>query len=115
MNRSIILATDVEADPARVFGVLSTTERMQPTLPGVEEAATPEQDLVDDAGVSSVPPAGAKDARSPIGSVSPGAAEGGAAQVEQRDAPLCYQCGMVMQRAGSCYVCATCGSTSGCS
>ena len=29
MNRSIILATDVEADPARVFGVLSTTEGQQ--------------------------------------------------------------------------------------
>ena len=28
------------------LGVLSTAERMQPTLPGVEEAATPVQDLV---------------------------------------------------------------------
>jgi ribonucleoside-diphosphate reductase alpha chain len=31
------------------------------------------------------------------------------------DAPLCYQCGSKMQPAGSCYVCASCGSTSGCS
>jgi ribonucleoside-diphosphate reductase alpha chain len=31
------------------------------------------------------------------------------------DAPLCYQCGSTMQPAGSCYVCGTCGSTSGCS
>ena len=31
------------------------------------------------------------------------------------DAPLCYQCGSKMQPAGSCYVCETCGSTSGCS
>jgi ribonucleoside-diphosphate reductase alpha chain len=31
------------------------------------------------------------------------------------DAPLCYQCGSQMQPAGSCYVCGTCGSTSGCS
>jgi ribonucleoside-diphosphate reductase alpha chain len=31
------------------------------------------------------------------------------------DAPLCYQCGSKMQPAGSCYVCGTCGSTSGCS
>ena len=29
--------------------------------------------------------------------------------------PLCYQCGSKMQPAGSCYVCGTCGSTSGCS
>ena len=31
------------------------------------------------------------------------------------DAPLCYSCGSKMQPAGSCYVCTTCGSTSGCS
>ena len=30
-------------------------------------------------------------------------------------APLCYSCGNEMQRAGSCYVCGSCGSTSGCS
>jgi ribonucleoside-diphosphate reductase alpha chain len=76
------------------LGVLSTAERMQPTLPGVEEAATPEQDLVDDSGISSVPPS---------------------ARAEQSNAPLCYQCGMVMQRAGSCYLCTSCGTTSGCS
>ncbi|MDP9342965.1 MAG: vitamin B12-dependent ribonucleotide reductase [Actinomycetota bacterium] len=31
------------------------------------------------------------------------------------DAPLCYSCGSKMQPAGSCYVCGSCGSTSGCS
>jgi ribonucleoside-diphosphate reductase alpha chain len=31
------------------------------------------------------------------------------------DAPLCYSCGSKMQAAGSCYVCSTCGATSGCS
>jgi ribonucleoside-diphosphate reductase alpha chain len=31
------------------------------------------------------------------------------------DAPLCYQCGSKMQPAGSCYLCPSCGSTSGCS
>lgn len=30
-------------------------------------------------------------------------------------APLCYNCGNQTQRAGSCYVCSSCGSTSGCS
>ena len=29
--------------------------------------------------------------------------------------PYCYSCGNVMQRAGSCYVCGSCGTTSGCS
>jgi ribonucleoside-diphosphate reductase alpha chain len=31
------------------------------------------------------------------------------------DAPLCYSCGSKMQPSGSCYVCSSCGSTSGCS
>ena len=31
------------------------------------------------------------------------------------DAPLCMTCGIHMQRAGSCYVCPDCGTTSGCS
>ena len=90
------LAVDyLPLDEREELGVLSTAERMQPTLPGVEEAATPEQDLVEDAGVSSVPPS--------------------APRAEQSNAPLCYQCGMVMQRAGSCYLCSSCGTTSGCS
>ena len=39
----------------------------------------------------------------------------GPPRAEQLDAPLCYSCGNTMQRAGSCYVCGSCGSTSGCS
>lgn len=31
------------------------------------------------------------------------------------DAPLCFTCGTKMRRAGSCYICEGCGSTSGCS
>jgi ribonucleoside-diphosphate reductase alpha chain len=30
-------------------------------------------------------------------------------------APLCYNCGNQTQKAGSCYVCTACGSTTGCS
>ena len=30
-------------------------------------------------------------------------------------APMCYSCGNQTQRSGSCYVCTTCGSTTGCS
>ena len=30
------------------------------------------------------------------------------------DAPLCMTCGVKMRPAGSCYVCESCGSTSGC-
>jgi ribonucleoside-diphosphate reductase alpha chain len=88
------------------IGVLSTIERTQPTLPGVEELTTPSSGLIEEVGASSVPP-----------SVRPfeDAAGRPLARAEQRDAPLCYQCGNTMQRAGSCYVCGSCGSTSGCS
>ena len=33
----------------------------------------------------------------------------------QADAPSCHYCGSIMTRNGSCYRCANCGSTSGCS
>jgi ribonucleoside-diphosphate reductase alpha chain len=35
--------------------------------------------------------------------------------VADSTAPLCYNCGNQTQRAGSCYVCTSCGSTTGCS
>jgi intein/homing endonuclease len=98
------------------LGVLSTSERTQPTLPGVAEAATPEQDLVEDSGISSVPPSGRDDRYSAATRPASQATSGAPTpRAEQRDAPLCYQCGMVMQRAGSCYLCTSCGTTSGCS
>jgi ribonucleoside-diphosphate reductase alpha chain len=87
------------------LGILSTQERRQPTLPGVEEMATPSVGLVDDGlsnGVAAV-----------TGAALP--AERSVGRAEQLDAPLCYNCGNTMQRAGSCYVCGSCGSTSGCS
>ena len=83
------------------LGILSTQERTQPTLPGVEEMATPTVGLVED---------GLSDGRAG----SEPAAQA-LARAQQLDAPLCYSCGNTMQRAGSCYVCGSCGSTSGCS
>jgi ribonucleoside-diphosphate reductase alpha chain len=98
------------------LGVLSTSERIQPTLPGVEESATPSVGLVDEtprAGSISEAPATPRPGAQPAG---PGRdAASTLARAEQRDAPFCYSCGNVMQRAGSCYVCTSCGSTSGCS
>jgi ribonucleoside-diphosphate reductase alpha chain len=35
--------------------------------------------------------------------------------VKQADAPSCSDCGSLMTRNGSCYVCRECGTTSGCS
>jgi ribonucleoside-diphosphate reductase alpha chain len=110
------------------LGILSTSERMQPTLPGVEEMATPSVGLVDDgpAGIAGAD-AGAGVAPGPGNGIvtgtrsgtGPNASAGIAgyplARAEQRDAPYCYSCGNAMQRAGSCYVCGSCGTTSGCS
>jgi ribonucleoside-diphosphate reductase alpha chain len=36
-------------------------------------------------------------------------------KVSDQSSPLCTNCGNVTQRAGSCYVCTSCGSTTGCS
>jgi ribonucleoside-diphosphate reductase alpha chain len=99
------------------LGIFSTSERMQPTLPGVEESATPSVGLIDD-GLGGGVGTGAA-APGPTNQ-SASAATGGVginplARAEQRDAPYCYSCGNAMQRAGSCYVCASCGTTSGCS
>ena len=90
------------------LGILSTQERTQPTLPGVEEMATPSVGLVDD-GLSERQPRRCRRR----GSSAAGAAAGPGRS--SCDAPLCYNCGNTMQRAGSCYVCGSCGSTSGCS
>jgi ribonucleoside-diphosphate reductase alpha chain len=88
------LAVDYMPYEERVeLGILTSDERTQPTLPGVEETTTETIGVVDvsDTAVE-ITPAG-----------------------EIKDAPYCYQCGNAMQRAGSCYVCASCGTTSGCS
>lgn len=41
--------------------------------------------------------------------------EGATKPKQDSTAPLCYNCGNQTQRAGSCYVCSSCGSTTGCS
>jgi ribonucleoside-diphosphate reductase alpha chain len=54
--------------------------------------------------------AGAEVAASPSAPLS-----GNGSSDEQADAPACKECGAIMTRSGSCYRCANCGSTSGCS
>ena len=119
------------------LGVLSTAERMQPTLPGVEETATASSGIVevepvdeaaaltdgrpDEGGTPSfdsllVDPGEPTGHPAPVPQIdSPVPSDQPLARAEPRDAPYCYQCGNAMQRAGSCYVCGSCGTTSGCS
>ncbi len=75
------------------LGILTVGERMQPTLPGIEESTTPSTGIVE----------------------TPALPEPVREQAAAKDAPYCYQCGNAMQRAGSCFVCTSCGTTSGCS
>ncbi len=84
------------------LGILTTGERMQPTLPGIEEESTPSAGIVE-------APALPEQVREKVVDVRLPAAP------DAKDAPYCYQCGNAMQRAGSCYVCTSCGTTSGCS
>ncbi len=105
-------------DERAELGILSTAERMQPTLPGVEETATPSSGVVE---VESVDPTITMVVEGSAPTVAPAASAAAPPvpvlifRAEQRDAPMCYQCGNSMQRAGSCYVCSSCGATSGCS
>ncbi|HYR91390.1 MAG TPA: vitamin B12-dependent ribonucleotide reductase [Terriglobia bacterium] len=43
------------------------------------------------------------------------ARKGALVDIEDRDAPVCFECGSLMVRNGACYKCLNCGSTSGCS
>ena len=83
------------------LGILTTGERTQPTLPGVEEQVVHDEPSTDPQLATTAPPA-----QQPPGTTT---------RQPQLDAPMCFQCGTTMQRAGSCYVCAGCGTTSGCS
>ncbi len=97
------LALDyLSASEREEVGVLSTSERIQPTLPEVVEQATPTVGVSDQ--VTLVDLIEKAELRAPTLS-----------RAVQVDAPMCFQCGNVMQRAGSCYVCSSCGATSGCS
>ncbi len=87
------------------LGILTVGERTQPTLPGVEETVTETSQGMD---VAADPPS--------IESASTLAVQMSLApSASHSDAPMCMQCGVQMQRAGSCHACPSCGSTSGCS
>jgi ribonucleoside-diphosphate reductase alpha chain len=91
------------------LGVLSTGERTQPTLPGLEDVDNGDAERTDRERFG----AGGDTASGRRPSDTEQLRQAG--QIESRDAPFCYACGNVMQRAGSCYACPSCGSTSGCS
>ena len=106
-------------DERAELGIFSRDERIQPTLPGVEEsviettngtelATDPKSvqsvsELVTQIEMGIAPTAPLSDHSNPNGIA------------RHSDAPMCMMCGVQMQRAGSCHACPSCGSTSGCS
>jgi len=99
------LSTDERAE----LGIYTREERMQPTLPGVEEMVTDTAQGVD---VISDP----KTIPSVQDLVAQMDASAHAAATPAKTGAICSSCGSAnMQRAGACYVCGDCGSSSGCS
>lgn len=103
---------------------LSFDDRLELGLASLEDMPTGEQQttLLDDKSASAAEPAAedkleaVKEVASPAVNEAPAIASADAkATVKDSTAPLCYNCGNQTQRAGSCYVCSSCGSTTGCS
>jgi len=93
------------------LGIFTRAERMQPTLPGVEETVVETAqgvDVISDP--KTIPSAGELAASMAAGSFGHGESKAAGTGA------ICSSCGSSnMRRAGACYVCGDCGSTSGCS
>ena len=107
-------------DERAELGIFSVNERLQPTLPGVEEAITQTSqgsELPPDP--KSVPSAGELSAQMQLGLIvdtpEDNTAARGIVRPTDDGAPMCMQCGVTMIRSGSCHACPSCGNTSGCS
>ncbi len=96
------------------LNIFTTAERMQPTLPGVEETVV---ETVQGHDVPADPPSieSASQLAARIEKQAASAKPTATAPARAIDAPICMQCGVQMQRAGSCHACPSCGNTSGCS
>jgi ribonucleoside-diphosphate reductase alpha chain len=100
------------------LSIFTIDERMQPTLPGVDETvietSTGSEIAADP---KSVPSAGDLADQLELGTATPTPVDNtpAAGVIRAHDAPMCMQCGVTMIRAGSCHACPSCGSTSGCS
>ncbi len=105
------LTTDERAE----LGIYTREERMQPTLPGVEESITHTMQGTDVfADPKTIPSASDLVAQIDAGTYSAPPSHG--VKKAAGTGMICSACGSAnMQRAGACYVCGDCGSSSGCS
>jgi ribonucleoside-diphosphate reductase alpha chain len=99
------------ADERAELGIYTREERLQPTLPGVEESVVETSqgtDLIAD-------PKTIPSVSELVAQMQLDEAYASSVQPAQTGA-ICSGCGSAnMQRAGACYVCGDCGSSSGCS
>ena len=105
-------------DERAELGIFSIDERLQPTLPGVEESVIEtNQGSEIPPDFKSVPSASELQIGLESGAVTPTVEDNTPARgvITPVDSPMCMQCGVHMIRAGSCHACPSCGSTSGCS
>jgi ribonucleoside-diphosphate reductase alpha chain len=99
----------VPFETRRDMGVLTVGERTQPTLPGVEEAVTSNEPVFNELPLED---------QAPSAAITPSAEPPltpGTHVMRASETVLCHVCGDIMQRAGSCHACPSCGATSGCS
>ncbi len=91
------------------MGIFTTSERTQQTLPGVDEAVSVQgSEMASD-------PKSVDTADEIITKMAAQQAAPASAGMSDPDAPICMQCGITMNRSGSCHACPSCGNTSGCS
>ena len=104
------LAVDyLSAEERTALNIFTVDERTQPTLPGVVEATTTSSPGLDLVPEPSSNPSSTELPFEMATRVTNSHTHG------DTSAPLCMNCGTIMVRAGSCYACQSCGSTSGCS
>jgi ribonucleoside-diphosphate reductase alpha chain len=104
---------------------LSFDDQLEVGLASIEDMPTDQTSLLEDLAEEEVVHAEQEIAQEPVKSVSastalvPSVSQATMAPakkvVHDDAAPLCFNCGNQTQRAGSCYVCSACGSTTGCS
>lgn len=88
----------------------------QTSLLGEIESVEPEDIISIPAEESSTPPVAKSQPAAVVKPVSSAKPVKETKAISSSDtAPLCYNCGNQTQRAGTCYVCTSCGSTTGCS
>ncbi len=87
----------------------------QTSLLETASLAATEVAAVIDTVIASTPHIQTKEPTELAAPASPGTTSPPQATSKDDAAPLCYNCGNQTQRAGSCYVCSACGSTTGCS